>query len=404
MIDARSLKTKIRAIQKSIRDEKIDGWLLYDFRGSNPFASNILGIPAHLHRTRRLFYFIPARGTPKKLVHAIESGNLDHLPGKKRTYAGWRSLETELGRLLLSAESVAMEYTPRNAIPYISVVDAGTIEMVRQQKVKIVSSANLVQRFEAVWTPRQFRANRAVARVCLETMHEAFRYIGRSIKNGKRISEYDVQQYIMNVFEGHGYVSGHPVNCSVNANSADPHYEPTVNRNEQINIGDFVLIDLWAKANDKDGVYSDITWTGYVGDRVPGKYENVFGVVRDARDAAFAFVSESFRKRKSIRGCDVDDVARGVIAQHGYEKYFVHRTGHSIGREMHANGANMDNYETKDIREIIPETSFTIEPGIYIPGKFGVRSEIDVFIMKNRRAIITAGPPQTDVLPILRNM
>jgi len=395
------LKSKIKKIQRAIRAEKIDGWLLYDFRGSNPFASGIMEIPAHMHCTRRMFYYIPAKGTPQKLVHNIESRNMDHLPGSKRIYISWRSLEDQLGSMLEKAGTIAMEYTPRNAIPYVSIVDAGMVELVKRQKVRIVSSANLVQRFEAVWTPKQYRENRKVARVCLATMHKAFAYIGRQVRARRRITEYDVQQFILKEFKKHKFVTDHPPNCSVNANAANPHYEPTEKINTPIEKGDFVLIDLWAKANDKEGVYSDITWTGYVGETVPDKYSKIFNIVREARDAALAFVEDAMKKKRTIRGCDVDDVARGVIEKSGYGKFFIHRTGHSIGKELHDNGAHLDNLETRDLREIIPETSFTIEPGIYLPGKFGIRSEIDVFVDKNRKVMITAGPAQTEVMPVL---
>jgi Xaa-Pro dipeptidase len=397
-----SLKTKIKKIQKVIRAEGIDGWLLYDFRGSNPFASGIMEIPLHMHCTRRMFFYIPAKGTPQKLIHSIESHNLDHLPGKKRLYVTWKTLDEQLGSILVKADTVAMEYTPLNAIPYVSVVDAGTIELVKRQKVKVVSSANLVQRFEAVWSPKQFHENKKVARICLDTMHAAFVFIGQQVKTGSRITEFDVQQFIMGEFNKYGFVTDHPPNCSINANSANPHYEPTKKINTPIKKGDFVLIDLWAKANNDDAVYSDITWTGYVGDTVPQKYTRIFEIVREARDKTLLFVEEALKQKQTIRGCDVDDVARAVIEKHGYGEFFIHRTGHSIGKMLHDNGAHLDNHETRDLREIIPETSFTIEPGIYLPGKFGIRSEIDVYISTDRKVAITAGPAQTEIVTILK--
>jgi Xaa-Pro dipeptidase len=396
-----SIKTKIGQIQKAIRTEGIDGWLLYDFRGSNPFASGVMEIPSHMHRTRRMFYYIPARGNPHKVVHNIEERNLDHLPGRKHIYVSWRSLEKRLGAILQKARTVAMEYTPYNAIPYVSIVDAGMIELVRRQKVKIVSSANLVQRFEAVWSEKQFRENKKVARVCLDTMQKAFVFIGRHVKARRKVTEYDVQQFILREFRKHSFYTDHPPNCSVNANAANPHYEPTEKINSRILKGDFVLIDLWAKANNSDGVYSDITWTGYVGHTVPDKYTKIFNIVREARNRTFAYVGDAMKAQKRIRGCDLDDVARSVIEKSGYGKYFIHRTGHSIGKELHDNGAHLDNLETRDLREIIPGTSFTIEPGIYLPGDFGIRSEIDVYIDKRKRVMMTAGPAQTEVLPIL---
>jgi Xaa-Pro dipeptidase len=402
MKTSRSEKRRIAEIQKAIKAEGFDGWLLYDFRGSNHFASQIMAISAHLHRTRRTFYFIPAQGTPQKLVHNIESGNLDHLPGKKRIYIGWRSLEEQLARMLLKANRVAMEYSPRNALPYVSIVDAGIIELIRRARVSVVSSANLIQRFEAVWSPAQYRQNKTIAGYCLEIMHKAFEYIGRELMTDKSITEFDVQEFILDQFRKRSIVTDYPPNCSVNSNSANPHYEPTPVKALRIKKGDFILIDLWAKADDVNSTYADITWVGYAGEIVPKKYSKIFSIVKESRDAAFEFVKNAMKADKVIRGCDVDDVARGVIEKYGYGKYFIHRTGHSIGKTLHDNGANLDNLETKDIRRIIPESSFTIEPGIYFPGDFGIRSEIDVFVEKTGKVVVTAGPPQQEVIPILR--
>jgi Xaa-Pro dipeptidase len=402
MKTSRSVKQRIADIQKAIKKEGFDGWLLYDFRGSNHFASQIMAIPAHLHRTRRTFYFIPAQGTPQKLVHNIESGNLDHLPGKKRIYIGWRSFEEHLARMLKKADKVAMEYSPRNALPYVSIVDAGIIELIRRARVSVVSSANLIQRFEAVWSSVQYRQNMTTARYCLEIMHKAFAYIGKELMTNRIITEFDVQEFILDQFKKRSLVTDYPPNCSINENSANPHYEPTPEKSLRIKEGDFILIDLWAKADDVNSTYSDITWVGYAGESVPKKYSKIFGIVKESRDAAFQIVKDAMKSGKLIRGCDVDDVARGVIEKHGYGRYFVHRTGHSIGKTLHDNGANLDNLETKDIRRIIPETSFTIEPGIYFPGKFGIRSEIDVFVEKTGKVVVTAGPPQQEVIPILR--
>ncbi|MEK7669996.1 MAG: M24 family metallopeptidase [Bacteroidota bacterium] len=391
----------VKNIQEALRQEKIDGWLLYNFRGSNVFATRLMGLSKHIMYTRRYFYFVPAKGEPRKLVHHIEQLNLDSVPGSKTIYLSWASLDQGLKKILKGAKKVAMEYSPRCAIPYVSTVDGGTVELVKKAGVKVVSSADLVQYFEARWDDEQAQDNFETAGHLRLIVDEAFRFIRQRITGNQPITEYDVQQFMLSEFKRRGITTQEAPNCSVNANSANPHYEPTKDAHAPLKKGDFVLIDLWAKKEKPRSVYADITWTGFIGESVPAEYENIFQVVRGGRDAALKFLKDSFAKNKEIMGCQVDDAARNYIKKKGYGKYFVHRTGHSIGEEIHGNGANMDNLETKDERKIIPQTSFSIEPGIYLEGKFGVRSEIDVFITKARQVVVTGEPMQERMVAIL---
>lgn len=392
----------IARIQEALRAEKLDGWLLYNFRGNNVFANRLLDPPSHLMFSRRYFYFIPKKGEPRKLSHGIEQYHLDFLPGDKTLYVGWPSLQQGIKKILRGAKVVAMEYSPMCAIPYVATVDAGTIELVKKSSgAKIVSSANLIAHFEARWTEEQRADNFEAAAHLYATAQEAFRFIGQRIKSGTRVTEYDVQQFMLAEFEKRGIRSDSDPNCSVNANAANPHYEPTKQIHTELKTGDLVLIDLWAKKNKARSVYADITWMGYIGERVPEEYERAFQAIRGARDAAVDFLRDALAKRKEVRGYQVDDVTRNYVAKRKLAKYFIHRTGHSIGEEVHGNGANIDNLETHDERRIIPMSSFSIEPGVYFTGKWGVRTEIDVYISKEGEVIVTGGKPQETIIPIL---
>lgn len=396
------IEQKIRSIQSFLVDLGIDGWLFYDVWKRNEFAQRILEFPGHLLNTRRFFYLIPARGEPRKLVHNIEQGNLDHLPGSKTVYISWQSLEQGLKKILAGMKTVAMEYSPLNAIPNVAKVDAGTVELVRRQGVEVVSSADIAQYFEARWTEEQYRDNVEVARALRAIVDDTFGFMREKVRAKQRTTEYDVQQFMLKRFHEEAMTTEFPPNCSVNANSGNPHYEPTKDVHAELREGDFVLIDLWARKDKPRSVYSDITWVGYLGSSVPEKYTKIFSIVAGARDAAVEFVKRSFAEDKVVRGCDVDDVARSYIAERGYADKFVHRTGHSIGEDLHGTGANIDNLETHDERKIIPQTSFSIEPGIYFPGDFGIRSEIDVYISKEKEVIVTGEPRQREVVAILR--
>ena len=396
----------IEAIQQALKEADLDGWLFYSFRGSDPIAANILGMNEEGHlATRRWFYLIPQSGEPTRIVHSIERDALDRVPGKKLVYLPWQQLHAHLKDSLLALTSerkprVAMQYSPDAAIPYLSRVDGGTIELLRSFGIEIISSADLVQRFESAWNDEQLAMHEEAARGLYEVVGDAFAEIGRRIKAGAPVNEYDIQSYMMNRFAERGLFTKEPPIVAVNRNSAMPHYGPSAEQHSPINEGDFVLIDLWAKLDRPNSVYADITWTSFVGDQVPEDVTNVFNIVRDARDAATDFVKEAFSSNRTVYGWQVDDVCRAVIEKAGYGQYFIHRTGHNIHTEVHGNGANIDNLETKDSRVLIPRTCFSIEPGIYLEGRFGVRSEIDVYVSETE-ARVTGGEPQREVVAIL---
>jgi Xaa-Pro aminopeptidase len=402
MAGTNDFQTVIRDIQEILKQERLDGWLLYNFRGSNVFASRLLTLPEHLMFTRRYFYFIPKKGEPRRLVHRIENLHLDSLPGSKDEYLSWQSLAKGLKKLLRGAKVVAMEYSPGCAIPYVATVDAGTVELVKKSAgVKVVSSANLVARFEATWNDEQMKDNAETANHLRAVVDVAFGFIRDRINAGTPVTEYDVQQRMLEEFHQRGIVSNSDPNCSVNANAANPHYEPTKDIFSPIKSGDLVLLDLWAKKDKRRSVYADITWMGYVGTTVPEEYEKVFRVLCEARDAAVTYVRQAFAKKKEVRGFEVDDATRAVVVKKGFGKYFVHRTGHSIGEEVHGNGANIDNLETHDERKLLPMSSFSVEPGIYFTGKYGLRTEIDVVITREKEVVITGAAPQERIVPIL---
>ena len=393
-------QNKIAQIQKALLSGNIDGWLLYNFRQSNVFASKILDLPPHLTQMRRYFYYIPAQGVPQKIVHGIEAHNLDHLPGDTTVYVSWQSLHAALEKAVRGTTCVAMEYSPDNAIPYVSKVDAGTVELIRSFGPTIVSSADIVQFFEARWTEEQRADQFETCDILRQTVDAAFGFLGEQLRAGKRVTEYDVQQVMARYFVDHGLTYGDAPNCSVNGNGANPHYEPTKEINAEIHKGNYVLIDLWAKKNKPGSVYGDITWVAFAGETIPPKYQQVFEIVKGARDAAVDYVRKEFAAGKKVLGCDIDDVTRKYIADRGYGEYFIHRTGHNIGEEVHGNGAHIDNLETNDRREIIPETCFSIEPGIYLPREFGVRLEIDVYIGRDKTVHVPGQPIQDEIVRI----
>ncbi len=369
----------IEAIQAAIRAERLDGWLFFDHHQRDPLAYRILQFAPQGIVSRRWYYFIPAFGEPGKLAHRVEPFTLDALPGSQRLYSGWREQRTELARLLGGARRVAMQYSPHCAIPYVAMVDAGTIELIRELGVDIASSADLVQYFEARWTRQQFEAHLEAGRRVDEIRRLAFQFIGDALRNRRPVREWDVQTFIINQFAARGLVADHGPNVSVNANASNPHYEPHPDSSAEILPGAVVLIDLWAKLNQPHAVYYDITWMGFCGATPPSALENVFDIVREARDRAIRRVQDAAAARERLRGFQVDDAARSYIEERGYGDYFFHRTGHSIGVDVHGTGANMDNLETHDDRSVIPYTCFSIEPGIYL-GDFGVRSEVNVFV------------------------
>jgi Xaa-Pro dipeptidase len=388
----------IKAIQTELRASRIDGWLFCDHHHRDPIAARILHLDEKEMVTRRWFYFIPAKSEPRKLVHRVENDKLDTLPGKKLVYSGWEELHKSLPKLLSGAKRIAMQYSPLNNIPYIGLVDAGTVELIRKLKKKVVSSADLVQKFEASWTPQQLEMHLSAGKIIDEIMHEAFRHVASFVREGRSIREYDLQRWILDQFQAQGIVAVDPPIVAVQPNNGNPHYEPRENFSLPIRAGDLLLLDVWGKQNQPSSVFYDITWMGYLGERVPDSYARIFRIVRQARDCAVEFIEKSVAAEKKICGWEVDHVARETIRKAGYKKYFVHRTGHSIGQDIHGNGANMDSLETRDDRRVAPRTCFSIEPGIYLP-EFGVRSEVNVYV-GDRTARVT-GTIQDEILPLL---
>jgi Xaa-Pro dipeptidase len=348
--------------------------------------------------TRRWYYIIPKEGEPAKLVHRIEAHNLAGLPGTEERYSSWREQREGLSRLLHGGSASRCNTSPLNNIPYVGLVDAGTVELVKSCGVEVVSSADLVQQFESCWSEEQWQSHLAAGKVVHESVRRAFAAIRDAVRAGKEISEYDVQQEMVRVFEANGLVADEPPCVAVNANSANPHYSPSDGGSLPIHAGDLVLIDVWGKQNKPGAVYFDITWTGYVGEKVPEQYTKVFDVVGEARDTAINLVQNSLQAGRILYGYQVDDAAREVIDRKGYGTFFVHRTGHSIGEDVHGNGANMDNFETHDERRIISRTCFSIEPGIYLHD-FGIRSEVNVFT--GARDACVTGEIQKEIVPIL---
>jgi len=385
-------------IQKAISEKGIDGWLFYDFHHRDAMAYRILGLDFSKFTTRRWFYYIPAKGDPVRIVSAVETKKLDSLTGEKKVYRSWEELHQIIRETLTNAREIAMQYSPNNNIPYVSVVDAGTIELIRSFGVSVVSSADLVQTFEAVIDEEGYSAHLEAGVNVQQIKDEAFELIGEKIRKNEKITEYEIQQYIVKRFEEEGLTDDgdHPI-VGVNDHPSDPHFEPTEENTYTIKKGDTLLIDLWARKNDDTGIYYDITWCGYIGNDPPAKYTEIFNTVRDARNAARDFIRERFGKNEPCFGYEVDDVCRQVVIDAGYGDYFVHRTGHSIGREVHGNGVHIDNLETKDERELVPGICFSIEPGIYLPGEMAVRSEIDVFITHDREVVV-AGDEQEKLI------
>jgi Xaa-Pro aminopeptidase len=402
---------RVAEIQAALREANLDGWLFYDFRRSDPLAYRILKLGDRGVTTRRWFYYIPVVGEPVRVVHSIERFRLDQLPGRKIIYRSWQELHAAVRDALASGglkshrvvlKKIAMQYSPQNDIPYIARVDAGTVELVRSMpSVSVVTSADLVQQFEATLTPDGLAMHREAADKIHRVIMDAFAEIARRMRAGEATTEYDIQQFINRRLTEEGMTAGGP-NVSAGANSANPHYQPSEQASAPIRRGDFVLFDVSEKLKKPGAIVADQTWVGYVGDTVPEEYVRIFNIVRDARDAATAFVRDAVREGRTIRAAQVDDVSRGVITRAGYAEQFTHRTGHSIGEEGHGNGAHIDNFETRDARRIIARTCFSIEPGIYLEGRFGVRSEINVYVGE-RDIEVTGQPMQTEIVAILKD-
>jgi Xaa-Pro aminopeptidase len=375
------------AIQSALRDARVDAWLFYDHHHRDPLAAAILGLPDTGLVSRRWYYVIPAEGEPRKLVHRIESGKLDSLPGSKGHYSSWQELEIGLDAMLAPWTRIAMQYSPRNAIMYVSMVDAGTIELLRELGKDIVSSANLVSRFQAVLTQDQIDSHYAAQRALDDILTEGFQLIGSRVRAGIPASEHEMMLWFREAMTRAGLTTDHGPNVSVNENSSDSHYEPLPDSSRPIRSGSFLLIDIWARLDHPGSCWYDITWTGVV-NREPTEQERlIFAIVRDARDAAIETVRTAFTDgARPIAGFEADDAARSVIRAAGYAPYFTHRTGHNIASELHGPGAHLDNLETHDVRRILPFTCFSVEPGIYLP-EFGVRSEVNMIATRDNATV-----------------
>jgi Xaa-Pro aminopeptidase len=386
----------IEAVQRALKEEQLDGWLLYDFHGSNPIASRLTGLAASgKMATRRWYYLVPADGAPRGLVHAIERHNLDGLPGDKRAYAGREQLADGLRDLLKGVRRVAMEYSPSNAIPYVSRVDAGTVEAVRACGADVVSSGDLAQRFEAVWTNEVLATHVAASERLYRIKDRAFEMVRQRMTAHGTLTELEVQEAMMRWFRDEGLIASDPPLVAAQENAGNPHYMPTRDAHRAIRPNEIVLLDLWGKLPTPEAVYADITWVGFTGTRVPDEILAAFTAARDGRDAAIAYVEAAVRERRDLRGFEVDRACRAVIERAGFGAQFIHRTGHSLGEEVHGNGVHMDDYETHDDRRLLPGTGFTIEPGVYTD-RYGVRTEINMFVGE-RDARVT-GPRQMEIV------
>lgn len=389
---------RIAEIQDALRAQGLDGWLFFDHHGRDPIAYRVLGFEPARMVTRRWYYLIPATGDPVGLAHRIEPEMLSALPGEIIHYAGWKEQSAALARILKDRRRIAMQYSPDCAVPYVSNVDAGTVELVRAAGVQVVSSADLVQLFEARWNEDQYSSHKQAGVLVDDVRRAAFEKVASALAGGARVTEMEIKGFILDSFKSRSLFTDHGPIVAVNANASNPHYEPAPERHSEIRRGDLLLIDLWAKLDRAGSVYYDITWTGFCGANPPDRMLNVFEVVSGARDAAVSLVKTAVAEGRELAGFEVDDAARGHINSAGFGEYFFHRTGHSIGGEVHGNGANMDNYETHDERRVLPRTCFSIEPGVYLP-EFGIRSEVNVY--RGETAAEVTGEIQTQLLRLL---
>jgi len=387
------------AIQRALRESGLDGWLLYDFHGSNPIATRLSGVDRGAHlTTRRWYYLIPREGEPRALVHAIERHNLDLLPGRKTVYGRREQLEAGLTELLKGVKRIAMEYSPECAIPYVSRVDAGTAEAIKARGVEIVSSGDLVQAFEAVWTPEQLESHRVASQALYRIKDKAFAAAAAALRAGAPLTEYQLQQQMVAWFAQEGLVSDSAPVVAVGPHAGNPHYLPTEASASVIGPDELLLLDLWGKLAQTGAVFADITWVGFTGRDVPAPMAKAFDAAARARDAAVELVQAAARDGRDLRGWEVDRAARAVLVAAGFEAQVLHRTGHSLGESVHGNGAHLDDFETHDDRRLLPGTGFTVEPGVYL-ADFGVRTEINVF-RGDREALVT-GPCQGAIVPLL---
>jgi Xaa-Pro dipeptidase len=392
--------TRLEQIAAALRDAKLDGWLFYDFRMSDPLAYRILGLDERGISTRRWFCFVPARGLSVAIVSAVEAHRLDSLGAKRIVYGSHAAMIAALKRALSGARRIAMDYSPAGALPYVSRVDAGTVELVRSLGVEVATAADLIQRFDATLTPAQLESHHRAARALRAIVDETFAELARCVGAGEAMGEVGAQRFVIDRIAAHGLETREPPIVAINEHSADPHFSPAPERARALRRGDFILLDLWAKERAPDAIYADFTWVAFADKTVPEDYARIFRVVARARDAAVDLIRDRVTAGQLVSGREADLAARTVIEETGFGDAFVHRTGHSIGREVHGTGANLDSLEMLDDRKLIANTCFSVEPGIYLPGRFGVRSELDMTI-EGGRALVSGEPVQREVIPLL---
>ena len=394
-------RMKLEQIQEALRSEGLDGWLFYDFRKSNPIAYQILSMPLDSLFSRRWYYFVPASGTPTALVSAVESHVLNSLPGEQHIFRTWQEMRSYLEILLPAGRQIAMEYSPMNAIPYMSRVDGGTLELIRSYNVEVVSSANMAQRFIAQLSAAQMESHREAGRRLIAAKDALFVALGDDLRAGITLNEYNVVQRFSTLMQHAGLILNDPPHVAVNANASNPHYEPTSDKHSPIQRGDVILFDFWAHLPEEDAIMADYTWMAFAGtrDEIPAPQREIFEIVRRARDAGIAFIHTQLFAKQSVEGSAVDDATRAVIDEAGYADYFVHRTGHSIGTAVHGNGTNLDNFETQDNRILLPSTCCSMEPGIYLP-EFGMRSEVNLLVHE-QDVEVTGTPVQEEIVALL---
>lgn len=390
----------LELIQQSLHSEGYDGWLFYDFRKSNPLAYQVLSLPLDSFFSRRWFYFVPTEGTPTALVSAVEAHVLQALPGEQCIFRTWQEMRSHLGKILSSGKRIAMEYSPMNAIPYMSRVDGGTLELVRSFGVEVVSSANMAQRFIAQLSTAQIESHREAGRRLIAAKDALFSALGDDLRAGVSLNEYSVVQRFTTLIQQAGLALADPPHVAVNANASNPHYEPTSENHSFIQRGDLILFDFWARLPEEEAIIADYTWMAFAGthEEIPARQREVFEIVRQARDTGIAFVRNQLAAGRNVEGRQVDDITRAVIADAGYADYFVHRTGHNIGTMVHGNGTNLDNFETQDNRILLSSTCCSMEPGIYLP-QFGIRSEVNLLVHEND-VEVTGTPIQEEIVAL----
>ena len=395
--------TRVEELQETLHAHTLDGWLFFDFRHSNAVASRVLGLSPHTFFSRRWMYYVPANGTPTKLVSSVESHVLSALPGETRIYRSWQEYRQRLGEMLAGAQRVAMEYVPDNAIPYVSLVDAGTVELVRGLGVEVVSSADFAQQFEAVLTPTQMESHRVAGRALMDTFNRLLPRLREQMLSDEVVTEFSVQRDFAEMMRDSGLLvpaEEKPL-VAVNGNAANPHYSPTADHHAILRRDDLLLLDFSAPLVGDETIFADYTWMVYLGEQVPDRIHALFDIIRDARDTGIELLRQRFEAGKRVEGYEVDDAVRAKIAAAGYGDAFIHRTGHNISTRVHGNGAHLDNLETHDTRPLLPNTCTSMEPGIYLPDEqLGLRTEVDVLLLPNGIEV-TGEPRQTEVIALL---